>query len=141
MLKQEETVTVPLAFETSIGGYMGASYSLKLHGGKLIYEECGSGYEPLLNVEITPVAKEWGNFWRACDKAGMWSWEVSYANPNICDGTGWSVQIRLPDRDISTGGSNAFPGDEDCPEYEDYPPPFKKFLRAVRRLARGLPFE
>lgn len=142
MLKPIEVQTAPSKFKVSIGGYTGSSYRLELLDGTLIYKECGYAYEPVRTIEVNVTPKKWGNYWLACDKVGLWNWQPSYTDTGaeLCDGTGWEVEIIVEDREITTFGSNAFPGGDEFPEDCDYPPPFKKFLNAVRMLAGGLPF-
>lgn len=82
-----------------------------------------------------------GDFWLSCDNVGLWSWQKKYEATELCDGTGWEVEITVEDQEIATYGSNAYPGDDEFPDYSHYPKPFKKFLNAVHKLAGGLPFE
>lgn len=144
LFQPEGMTDLPSEFEVSIGGYFGDSYCVRLTGDSLVYEKSsGDIYEPNKpdSVEIRPSAKAWSNFWTSCHKIGVWHWEDSYENFNVVDGTSWHATIKVQDRFISTGGSNAFPGDAEFPDCDDYPPPFKKFLNAIKRLVGDLPFE
>jgi hypothetical protein len=143
LLDPEDIEDAPSVLDIAIGGYFGDSYSLRLAGTRLIYEERGAGCEVIRTEQLTPSAKDWGAFWLACQKYGVWYWNTSYEDNDIVDGTNWHLHIRLQDREISTGGSNAYPGDQVFPEEgtDEYPLPFKRFLNAVKRLAGGLPFK
>lgn len=138
LLKPTAVGEVPKQFEVSIGGFLGKSYSLELQGGTLRYTECGQGYEPIRTVDVTPTEAQWASFWKSCQKLGLWEWQEAYSNSAVVDGTTWSVKIELADREIVSGGSNDYPGDENDQGYEVYPKKFTKFLAAVSKLADGL---
>lgn len=141
LLKPPPFSDPPRQLEISIGGYMGYSYSLILNDGVLRYEECANGYQRLRTVDIVPTAAKWTNFWKSCHRAELWAWDEQYADEEICDGTGWSVEILLADREVNSHGSNDYPGAREHSDDGQYPPPFRSFLAAVSRLIGGLPFE
>ncbi|MBU5635901.1 hypothetical protein KOM00_04065 [Geomonas sp. Red69] len=140
MLKPVEVQAVPTKFRISVGGYTGSSYCLELRDEALIYEECEWAYEPVRTVEIKAAFKDWRHFWLECQKVGLWSWQSKYEGVELCDGTDWEIEIIWDNREVFSCGTNAFPGDDVFTETSDYPPPFKKFLGAVRKLVGGLPF-
>jgi hypothetical protein len=90
---------------------------------------------------LIPEPKKWDRFWMVCERANIWRWEKSYDAYGIVDGTSWAIHIKIGDREIHSEGSNAYPGDDFSKNKEEYPKPFRTFLRAVSRLANGLPFE
>lgn len=138
LLKPEEIGEVPAQFEISIGGYLGKSYSLELQGNALRHTECGQGYKPIRTIDVTPTKAQWANFWKSCQKVGLWSWEERYNAEDVVDGTQWAVRIDLDDRVLVSSGSNDYPGADRYQDYDPYPPPFSRFLKAVSRLAGGL---
>ena len=133
---------IPQSLEIFIGGYLGSSYSVKLERGCLVYQPYTDGYQPLETLEISPSADEWEAFRQQMDQLDVWSWESDYENPGATDGTNWTVDLKYPDKGISSGGSNNFPGEEAYNEDdEDDDTYFDEFLRAVSRLLGGLTFQ
>jgi len=141
LIKTEPIVGKPVVFEVSIGGYFGPSYNLQWDGSTLDYEEYGDHNGFVRKSALTPTDKEWKRFWLACDRAALWRWKKSYDNPDIVDGTNWSIHIKILHREIKSRGSNAFPAEENQADCGDYPRPFRIFLRAVKKLIGGLSFE
>lgn len=141
LVKVTPLVGMPEVLEISIGGYLGPSYNLLWDGGRLLYEECDIEYGKSHKTEVTPTTNSWARFWLACNKSKVWDWEESYSNPNILDGTRWFVRLKILDLEIKSTGSNAYPGGQNQPDDGNYPQPFRIFLRAVKKLIGGLPFE
>lgn len=147
MLKLEEVTEPAVVFEVALDlhGEM-TSYRLRLEQNRLVYEYEGpdnKGDHLLTQEETIPKPKAWGIFWQACHAVGIWGWENSYTNPSHDAGkvSDWYVRIILPDREITSQGSNAYPSEEDFPQSKNnYPPPFLQFLKAVRKLVDGRPF-
>ena len=75
------------------------------------------------------------------DQLDVWSWESDYEDPGATDGTNWTVDLKYPDKGISSGGSNNFPGEEAYNEDEDEDTYFNEFLRAVSGLLGSLTFQ
>lgn len=119
----------PSKFLASIGGYTGSSYSVRWEGGWLIYESYGYGYEKEDELRYHPAFDEWERFWDAIDGINLWTWEDRYENPDMMDGTNWSVELVWGDQQIKSYGSNA------------YPPKFKQFCAAVSGLLQGRTFQ
>ena len=61
-------------------------------------------------------------------------WHTLYEDPGATDGTNWTVDLKYPDKGISSGGSNNFPGEDEDEEVDDEDTYFDAFLRAVSRL-------
>ena len=101
--------TKPTQLHIAIGGYFGPSYSLKWVRDELIYSASKEGYDGRITETITPTAKQWQEFIQALDTIGVWSWRESYDDPYVLDGTHWSVEIALWDREIKSSGSNSYP--------------------------------
>ena len=126
--------SAPALFLVSIGGYMGASFSIENSGNTLLYKCYDYGYELKTTEEIVPTLQEWRSFRCALDEIGIWEWEAEYSDPGILDGTSWKVEIGWGNKAISSRGRNDYPGgDYDSSE-------FKAFIRAVQRLIGGRKF-
>jgi|GEM_PF-747359 len=132
---------LPLTFEVGIGGYGGSSFNVRLEGlsGRysfreafLEWREAGEGFEEKDRKTVTPSPEDWLQFWEELEATGAWNWKKSYEDDVIImDGTSWGVEIKKPGRrKIDSGGSNAFPDEEE----------FKGFEKALRRLLGGLEF-
>ena len=117
------------AFQLSIGGYFGPSYSLEFKGHEITYETFGDGYE-LENSEILiPTMEQLDQFLKEIKKIGVWKWNKLYTNPYILDGTSWSVSIEYEGKRFKSSGSNA------------YPEGFDEFTKSVRKLMNNKPFQ
>ena len=133
----------PDDFYASIGGYMGSSYCVELNEGLLVYTRSSRGYETEEVVEIEPTDAQWAQFVEVLDDVDFWNWEERYHNPDICDGTGWTVRIEIDGRGHESAGVNEFPGPSfeermrgDAPEDR----PFEEFTTAVQELIGGRKF-
>ena len=49
---------------------------------------------------------EWEAFKQQIDQLDVWSWESDYEDPGAVDGTNWTVDLKYPDKGISSEGSN-----------------------------------
>jgi hypothetical protein len=94
---------IPLSLEKFIGGYLGSSYSVKLERDCLVYQ-------PLEVLEISPSPGEWEAFRQQIDQLDVWSWESDYEDPGVVDGTNWTVDLKYPDKGISSEGGNNLSG-------------------------------
>ena len=112
----------------------GTSYGAEIDGNRIIYKTFGDGYKLIKTQEINPTEKQWLAFWTALNKINIWKWETRYENPGVMDGTSWRVCLQYGGKSIESSGSNSYPGDSD--EADD----FGLFLRAVRKLLGGVPF-
>ena len=65
---------------------------------------------PSREVLSTPDAADWALFWQTLGRIGVWDWCPDYTDPSIHDGQGWALEIRHADRNVKTGGTNAYPG-------------------------------
>jgi hypothetical protein len=62
-------------------------------------------------------------------KIGVLKWKKLYTNPDILDGTSWSVSIKYNGERFKSTGSNA------------YPEGFDEFTKNVRKLMNNKPFQ
>lgn len=119
-------MSVPTKFLVTIGGFFDGHCEVRWRRGKLWYRHDrvdGS------QVSVVPSDSDWEAFWTAMDGLGVWNWEASYDDPEICDGTQWEVEIYFGDgsHHVRCTGSNR------------YPELFQQFLEAVEALV-GQPF-
>ena len=130
-------VTVPKVFEASVGGWAGPFFRVKLEGKKLDYQSCLRAYGDIEeNLGIEPSQEEWTAFWDAMDRIGSWSWARNYDDPQIMDGTQWSVRIRLGRKRLICYGSNSYPPSGDYDETSE----FREFCAAIGSLLGGKKF-
>ena len=124
---------IPEYLFISVGGHYGPSYQLDFKKGKLIYTLIHDDQENLSTHMINPTSKQWQRFWGEIDAIGVWNWKSRYDIPSIMDGTSWRVEIEHNGKNVTSSGSNAFPG-------ETADKSFNPFLIAVRELIGNKPF-
>ena len=118
------TVLGPTRLIAKLGGFCGPKHEVRWQGGKLLYRTDG------LEAEVAPSAAEWKAFWVAIDRAGVFRWQANYDDPDILDGTHWSLDLSDGWRGVRSFGSNAYPGGKDL----EHALPFQGFLNAVGAL-------
>jgi hypothetical protein len=118
----------------SIGGYTGYSYQVELQAGKLTYSQFEPHYKNKRDKTFDPSKKQWERFWLKLDALKVWAWKGPYRDPHLLDGTSWRIDIQTQDRQVSTEGSNAFPGRPDSDNFD-------QFLSAVQQLIDNEPFQ
>lgn len=135
----------PGKFEARIGGYMGWSFSATLTDKGVEYVEYAEKYAPMAAKLISPAPARWRALAKKLDELAVWDWKREYINKTMKDGTSWEFECEWGGRKISTGGSNAFPGDADHRKAATDPVNesnrFDRFLQAISELLGGEPFE
>lgn len=116
----------------SIGGGFGPRYQI-CSDGSIVRYKAEDGMLALPDKKtttyFTPELKEWKEFREALDRINVWGWKPNYIDPDIMDGTSWSVIIiDETGREIRSHGSNA------------YPRKFDRFLAAAKKLIGGREF-
>lgn len=106
-----------------IGGLMGTTYEVRLDGRAVLYT-VQPGLDETRVAWKTAILgeEEHAAFLAELEAIGVFDWERTYADPDVADGTQWSVVIVAGGRRASSSGSNA------------YPPGFDAFKRAVADL-------
>lgn len=125
----------PARMTLVVGGFIGPSDSYVWDGSTLVHvraENSGDANPDI--VQGTPPAEAWTAFRQELDALDAWSWESTYFNVDVQDGTQWTLQLEWDGRTIESSGSNAFPGSEG-PEYGEQ---FERFLAAVDALAASI---
>lgn len=112
-------------FEFQIGGFF-CGFS------RIMVERCGhvctAAYAPgFANPEdatkIEIPEEMFFKFLKSVYNVGLWEWEDEYVDPDVLDGTQWTIRVRMQNQEEHEWyGSNA------------YPAVWKKFIRAVNRL-------
>ncbi|MBK5287343.1 MAG: HD domain-containing protein [Acidimicrobiia bacterium] len=134
-LATELTVATPDHLDCFIGGFMATSYRVHLDSGALIHETL-EHYEPTDLAQNEPEPSDWEQFWTSLDTINAWQWSGDYRNPEVMDGTNWSIRILHGTRLLAASGSNSYPPIGDTTEPS---PAFEAFLAAISRIA-GRPF-
>ena len=128
------SVHKPDVMSVMIGGAFGQSYQITYDERELRYYAARNFFElkTAQPVVIQPTDREWQTFYVELERLNAWKWQRHYLNPTVADGTSWRAVVSYPTRearDVVSTGSNA------------YPPGFKPFLAAVRKLIGGKKFE
>ena len=118
----------PTQLKFTIGGFNGECHEVEWQQGKLSYRQADGAYM----WAVSPSNDAWAVFCRAMETAGVWQWQASYVNPDICDGTQWSLKLKYLEQRVRCEGSNAYPGGTGS----DYSPSgdFAHFLKALRSV-------
>lgn len=132
----------PVHFSASIGGFMGASYTVELRDGVLTYTSSERGHRNEKQTKLTPTSEEWRAFRKTLDDLEVWQWRADYPNNGTADGTQWSLQIAYLDRTLNTRGDNNYPDARGQPNGKPEPTKvFQRYLAAIRKLIGGGNFE
>ena len=124
----------PVRLEARIGGIFGPSYEVVLDGpDAVVYRrnpETFTSYPGTKSEKIAVDEAGWIRFRQALDDARVWSWKREYVDPDVADGTSWSLLAQYGERVVEVRGRNAYPDRER----------FDRFLQGVGDLAGGNPF-
>lgn len=141
----DERSQVPTRFTAGIGGFLGASYSVELRDGALLYTSYTAlegGRREQKQETLTPTAAQWRDFRRTLDALKVWQWRTNYPNHGVSDGTQWTLDIAYADRSLTTRGDNNYPDGTRKPSGSDNSTKtFKRYLAAIRKLLGGKNFE
>src|SRR6185436_688723 len=94
----------------TIGGFPHGHEEVRWRRGRLWYRP--DEYDEYV-VSLVPTVQEWEAFWAAIDQIGVWQWQSRYDNPDILDGTQWTLELTNGSRRVKCFGSNSFPGGSD----------------------------
>lgn len=94
-----------------ITGHSRESHQIELRGDCLWHRQAEAPGARVISAKITPEPKQWQAFWRTVEAADVWHWQKAYS-AEICDGTQWSLKMKLGDRQVRCAGSNAYPGSD-----------------------------
>jgi hypothetical protein len=127
-------VQLPTKFSFSIGGYGGENHQFELINGDLLYSGGFGCIDPSAAQIITPSAQKWRNFIANLDAVGVWKWRRHYVDPEILDGTQWSLEISIGDKSKRSEGSNDYPQSGKPGGMLGESDQFDAFLRALSNL-------
>ena len=96
-----------LSLEFTLGSWRSSS-RLILEGSEVTVTPTPWAFNDAV-ITYSPSNEEWNIFLESIDRLGVASWEQSYNDPSILDGTQWHLQIKTESSEIDTGGSNAYP--------------------------------
>ena len=102
MMSGADLPPIPKHFSASIGGFMGTSYQLELHGDTLTYTTFGGGHSNPKRATVTPTAAQWRDFREALDALKVWQWRANYPTNGTVDGTQWALDIAYADHALKT---------------------------------------
>ena len=124
----------PTRLEARIGGIFGPSYEVVLDGrDAVVYRHNPSTFTtyPGTKSETIAVDEEgWARFRQAMDDARVWSWKREYADPDVMDGTSWSLLAHYGEHVVDVRGRNDYPDEAQ----------FERFLQGVGELIDGKNF-
>ena len=103
-----EPVNQPTELSARVGGFFGSTYAITIERDELWCSEM-RGSQPFKKHLAHPSREQWSRFRAMLDALNAGSWQKSYLNPGVMDGTQWSVRIRYPDLVIDSAGSNSYP--------------------------------
>jgi hypothetical protein len=141
----DERSQVPTRFTVGIGGFLGASYSVELRDGALLYTSYTSpegGRRNQKQETLTPTAAQWRDFRRTLDDLKVWQWRADYPNHGVSDGTQWSLDIAYADHSLTAHGDNNYPDVTGKPNgSSDSTKTFNRYLAAIKKLLGGKSFD
>ncbi len=114
-----------MTMSISILRFGGLSYSVAssdLVTVTLGVSENGSPFAERVEA-VTPTPEQWATFWETVRPFQTWGRE--YVDPDVLDGTQWSVLLDSGEFHVHSSGSNAYP--------EGWP----RFMDALRHLTGG----
>jgi hypothetical protein len=130
--------SIPSSFAFWMGGFRGPGYDIESDGVRITFDETKVGTTCALSSEIMPTARAWDRFWHRLDAINIWEWESEYSNPEVRDGTLWTLEISHGGRSLVTRGDNAYPNPVDTEEENNGPSPeFSALLTALGQLCGG----
>jgi hypothetical protein len=111
--------------KASVGGYMGVSYKVEIDFQNFLaeYTTFNRGYEFKSSKKINLSKEKIATFLKAIDTLKITEWKKYYKNPDIRDGTNWSLEICFDDnKEYRFTGNNVLPKQ------------WKTFCRSIQEL-------
>jgi len=78
-------------------------HALRLEGAALVYYSVGRK-----EILPSPTPRQWREFRRRLDEAGVWSWKPKYER-SVTDASGWKLHVEYADRSLRSEGYAAIP--------------------------------
>jgi|GEM_PF-1477939 len=142
-------IKLPEKFEfVLLSGPGGSSYALRLKEGKLEYVETPPDFHSSLfgassdsfhsrkeeSKTCSPEETQWSEFSKGMEDQDVYGWRHHYDDSAVMHGVQWSLHIIWGEKEARSGGSNAFPGQEEWGKM-GYTPQFQEFLKLIRNLS------
>jgi len=105
---QASSSSSPTQLIVRVGGFLGSTHVIELSRNALWCTEL-QGNQPVKKHLARPSHEQWIQFRSELNTVNVRRWQKAYLNPNVLDGTQWSVRIRYPDLVVESVGSNNFP--------------------------------
>jgi hypothetical protein len=138
----DEQSQVPTRFTARIGGFLGASYSVELRDGAVLYTSSERGKRNQKQETLTPTVAQWREFRQTLDDLKVWQWRADYPNHGVSDGTQWSLDIAYADRSLTAHGDNNYPDATGKPNGRpESTEAFNRYLAAIKKLNGGKSFD
>jgi hypothetical protein len=142
LMTADEQSQVPKRFIARIGGFLGASYSVELRDGALLYTSSERGQRHQKQTTLTPTAAQWREFRQTLDDLKVWQWRADYPRQGTVDGTQWMLDIAYADRSLTAHGDNNYPDATGKPNGRpDSREAFNRYLAAIKKLIGGKSFD
>jgi hypothetical protein len=129
-----DEVSLPEVFRFSID-HSGPRRSVEWRNRMLVLRGCpfdDSGTDE--RARFSPSPMQWDQFWRAMERANVWTWRAEYFEP-VLDGTSWSLEMENAGQRIESHGSNGYAGSDGSSYGEESE--FAQLLRALSGLVGG----
>lgn len=95
------------------GGFAGLSHELEWSDGQLWFRESPHSHEDIerrpWQACVAPSPSDWKRLQAALERSGFFGWPQHREDPDVRDGTQWSLSLQWNGRSHSCSGSNAFP--------------------------------
>ena len=123
---------LPTKFHFTIGGYHGPCHEIEWKHRTLWYRWAEHPFLWQPAVELLAGTEAWEKFWSAVEAAGVWRWADNYEDADVLDGIQWSLKLIHQKRQMTSVGSNAYPGCNQ-PDYSKTCE-FGRFIKALQKL-------
>ena len=138
----DEQSQAPTRFTARIGGFLGASYSVELRDGALLYTSSERGLRNQKHATLTPTAAQWRDFRQTLDDLKIWRWRADYPRQGTVDGTQWMLDIAYADHALTARGDNNYPDAAGKPNGRpETIEAFNRYLAAIKKLIGGKSFD
>jgi len=100
--------------KASVGGFFGGYYNVEIDlvNLKTLWSQWGGGAEEE-SINKTIRESTANKFVEQLKMVDLLNWKAKYIEPEVCDGTQWSVEIMADGRTIKKHGDNKFPKEWD----------------------------
>ena len=102
------------AIKASVGGYFGGYFNVVIDlAGLCVTWSHGGGEEDEETIHKIIRGATANKFVEQLKMLNLLNWKAKYIDPDVCDGTQWSVEIITDGRTVRKYGDNSFPAEWD----------------------------